>query len=69
MTLEQKRDLLPRIIDAVFVIKGNSHSRPDQRVIICPAGTGPRNLPRIGDRGATLRAITPRRGWINPTQG
>ena len=64
MTTEQQREFLKQVIDCVFVIKGRGPA--SARVIVCPAGTAPRRLPRIGDQGRFNRTITPRRGWINP---
>jgi DNA invertase Pin-like site-specific DNA recombinase len=64
MTHSEKRGLIKRVIDVVFVAQGRGPA--EQRVTICPAGTAPRTLPRKGDRRAVNRTITPRRGWLNP---
>jgi integrase len=65
-TLVEQHDWIGRVIDTVFVSKGNRH--PEQRVTICPAGTQPRDLPKPGDRrGIRPTPITPRRGWLHPT--
>jgi hypothetical protein len=63
MTVADKRELVARAIDAVFVAPGRGPAA--ERVTVCPVGTGPRILPRPGGRGV-MRSITPRRGWINP---
>jgi hypothetical protein len=63
MSLDEKREIARAAIDAVFVAPG---AMPvEQRVTICPAGTGPRGLPRRGYRPRGPRPIQPRRGWIN----
>lgn len=67
MPLRQRRELLSRVIDCVFVLPGHRPAR--ERVMICPVGTAPRLLPRQGDKGRNSRIITPRRGWMNPRPG
>jgi DNA invertase Pin-like site-specific DNA recombinase len=64
MPVEKQRDLILRVIDAVFVTAGRGPA--SARVTICPAGTAPRSLPRPGDRGLPPVRIQPRRDWINP---
>ena len=64
MTPAAQRELFCKIIDTVFVAPGRRSAR--ERVTICPAGTGPRQLPRQGDRGTINRPLTPRRAWLNP---
>ena len=64
MTLDEKRALIRKVVDAVFV--GPGHGTAAQRVTVCRAGTAPRNLPGAGVRRVVPRTITPRRGWINP---
>jgi hypothetical protein len=54
---EQRRALIVRVIDCVFVSGG---CQPMQdRVTVCRAGTAPR-LPRIGDKGGAARPFAPR---------
>jgi hypothetical protein len=65
MSHAEQRELLGRVIDAVFVAPG--HAPLEQRVTICPAGTAP-PLPRRGMPTAFTRRIQPRRGWINPVK-
>jgi DNA invertase Pin-like site-specific DNA recombinase len=64
MTLAEQRQLIGRVIDTAFVAAG--HAPASHRVTVCPAGTAPRGLPRAGDRGGSIVAISPRRGWLNP---
>jgi DNA invertase Pin-like site-specific DNA recombinase len=64
MTHSEKRDLIKRVIDVVFVAKGNGAA--EQRVTVCPAGTAPRQLPGKHRQKSVIRTITPRRGWLNP---
>ncbi|WP_028060976.1 recombinase family protein [Candidatus Solirubrobacter pratensis] len=60
MTTDERRGILARIIDCVFVGSGRLPA-PD-RVTICPRGTAPPNLPRIGDKKTRARPFRPRRG-------
>jgi DNA invertase Pin-like site-specific DNA recombinase len=59
MTLAERRELLAKIIDCVFVSPGRF--RVEDRVTVCPAGTAPARLPRIGDKRSNARAFRPRR--------
>jgi hypothetical protein len=63
----QRRELLSKIVDVVFVAPGRRH--PERRVTLCPTGTAPRMLPTKGDKGRVNHPIKPRRGWINPGEG
>jgi DNA invertase Pin-like site-specific DNA recombinase len=62
----QRRELLSKIVDVVFVAPGRRH--PERRVTLCPIGTAPDRLPTKGDKGRN-HPIRPRRGWINPGEG
>jgi DNA invertase Pin-like site-specific DNA recombinase len=55
-----KRSVLIAALDCVFIARGHGHI--EQRVIVCPAGTAPRRLPRRYDR--LQGDLTARRGWI-----
>jgi hypothetical protein len=63
----QRRELLSKIVDCVFVAPGRRH--PERRVTLCPTGTAPRMLPTRGDKGRVNHPINPRREWINPGEG
>jgi DNA invertase Pin-like site-specific DNA recombinase len=60
----QRRVLISQVIDCVFVSRGRK--RLPERVTICPIGTAPKRLPRVGVRHNKLRTIKPRREWMNP---
>jgi site-specific DNA recombinase len=65
MSRAEKRALIVRVIDVVFVRKAKGPA--SNRVTICPAGTAPHDLPRPGCRGNEAnRPIKRRRAWINP---
>jgi DNA invertase Pin-like site-specific DNA recombinase len=57
MTTEARREIVAAALDCVFVKPGRLAI--EERVIICPRGTGPARLPRPGDRGTGARPYTP----------
>jgi len=63
----ERRDAIARVIDCVFVDPGRLNY--DQRILICPRGTGPRDLPRAGDKKSTHKAYAVRASWIKPWPG
>jgi hypothetical protein len=64
MEREARRDVIARVVDCVFVAPGRLHL--ERRVTVCPAGTGPRDRPHQGGRGAAIRSISPRRLRLIP---
>jgi hypothetical protein len=65
MTHAERREVLSRVIDAVFVEPGRAPV--ERRVTVCPAGSAP-PPPRRGSTNAAVRRIRPRRGWMNPVK-
>jgi len=57
MDLDDKREIIGSVIDAVFVARGRLDV--EERITICPAGTAPRRLPRAGDKGNQARPFRP----------
>jgi DNA invertase Pin-like site-specific DNA recombinase len=54
---DERRELIARVIDCVFVAAGQGHI--EERVTVCRAGTAP-SLPRVGSyRGGEARPFTP----------
>jgi site-specific DNA recombinase len=66
MSVTERRDVIARVIDVVFVKRSGTLA---DRVMVCPAGTAPANLPRPGDRRAKLRRYEARRRWVQPSAG
>jgi hypothetical protein len=65
LDLAEQRALIAQVIDCVFVASGRGNL--NQRITVCPIRTAPSPLSRQGDAGGTpVRAIKPRRGWLNP---
>jgi DNA invertase Pin-like site-specific DNA recombinase len=64
LTVAARNDVLAKVIDVVFVAPGRLNL--DDRVLICPAGTAPTNLPQRGDRRRAPRTIHAQRRWIQP---
>jgi site-specific DNA recombinase len=63
MDVQEQRAVLSTVIDCVFVKPGHRHA--EDRVLVCPAGTAPADLPKPGRRRNKLRSYEPRRRWIN----
>jgi hypothetical protein len=62
MTVAERRALLGQVIDCAFVSRGVRDEH--KRVIVCPKGTAPRNLPHSGDKHTLIRTYEPRKRWI-----
>jgi hypothetical protein len=68
MTMSERRKTLARVLDCVFVSPGRLPVK--DRVTICPTGTAPANLPRIGDKRSRARRFRPREaGSVQPRAG
>lgn len=64
MDVNARRDIIRRVIDVVFVEPGRR--RVHERVSVCPVGTAPANLPRMGSPKNKLRRYARRAAWITP---
>jgi DNA invertase Pin-like site-specific DNA recombinase len=64
MSIEQRRAVILAVIDCVFVRPGRLDY--DRRISICPGGTGPKALPRPGDKHTTIRSYPHQSQWLRP---
>ena len=64
MGIAERRAVVRRVIDCALVAPG-SKLHLDERVTICPAGTGPREVPRTNGPLMPMRGYRRRRGWID----
>jgi hypothetical protein len=62
MDVAERREIIRRVIDCVFVAPGQR--RYDERIWVCPTGTAPKNLPGRGTKQPPLRRHEPRRTWV-----
>jgi hypothetical protein len=65
MSVAQRREIISVAIDCVFVRAGREDY--DRRISVCPAGTGPKTLPRPGDKHTTIQSFPHAREWVRPT--
>ena len=65
MEVAERREILGRIIDLVLILPGRLNFA--DRIMVCPAGTAPRDLPGPGMKQPALRSYEMRRRWIKPS--